>query len=131
VATKFESLDDLVRSLRSHGIDQVHLTGKVATTTTPAGEQITFRGRLTITANIGRGESAEYEEQVSRHVTETAAPDLPVTRAGAADLHSAQAALAQQLRAYRTGYQAVMQAARSDLADRLKRAGIGVAEAES
>lgn len=130
MATKFGTLDDLAQSLRSHGIDQVRLTGKVATTTSPGGAHITFRGRLRITAELGQDEQAQYEEQVSRYVTETKAPELPVTRKGAAALRSAQTALAQQLQAYRSDYQAVMQAARSDLTDRLKQIGISVAEAE-
>jgi isoaspartyl peptidase/L-asparaginase-like protein (Ntn-hydrolase superfamily) len=130
VATKFETLDDLVRSLRSRGIDQVRLIGKVATATSPGGAQITFRGRLKITADLGHGEHAEYEEHVSRYVTETKAPDLPATPKRALDLRSAQTALVQQLQVYRSDYQAVMQAARSDLTDRLERIGIAVIETE-
>jgi hypothetical protein len=130
VATKFETLDDLVQCLRARGVDRVRLAGKVATTTSPGGGQITFRGRLRITADLGQGELAEYQEQLSRYVTETKAPELPVTRKEAATLRSAQAALAQQLQAYRSDYQAVMHAARSALTDRLKRTGIGIVEAE-
>jgi hypothetical protein len=130
VATRFQTLDELVESLRARGVRDVRLTAKVATTTSPGGKQITFRGRLRVSADLGDGEQAEYEEQVLRYVTETKAPELPVSSKVAPALRTAQAALAQQLQAYRGNYRAAMQAARSNLTARLKRVGVNVVEAE-
>jgi len=131
VATRFGTLDQLVEGLRARGVSEVRLAGKVATSTSPGGKQITFRGRLTVSAELDEAESIEYEEQVRRVVTEVEAPELPINRKRATDLQAAQAALMRQLQAYRSEYQSVMESARADLTQALSRAGISVLEAEN
>jgi hypothetical protein len=130
VRKQLQSLDEMVALLQSRGVEEVVLSGKVATTTTPRGEQITFRGRLVAAADLAAGEAAEYVEEVDPHVTQPEAPELDASEETATDLQRAQLALARQLRAYREEYQAPMDAARARLAEAFRRAGIAVVEGE-
>jgi hypothetical protein len=125
---QYDSLKDLVEHLRQRGIREVTLSGKVATTTSPGGGQIAFRGRLVISADLGGGQSVQYEEQVMPYVAHAEAPDVPATFEREADLRAARQELARQLRAFRGEYQAVMDAARAQLRRRLAQDGITVAE---
>ncbi len=128
--TQFQNLDEMIESLRTRGVREVVLSGRVATITRPKGEQLTFRGRLVATADLGAGQVAEYVEQIDPHVTQTEAPELDASRETATDLQRAQLALSRQLRAYRDEYQDVMDAARSQLTEAFGRAGIAVVEGE-
>ncbi len=127
---EFGSLEELVAALRERQVREVAVTGKVATTTSPGGGQVVFRGRLVVCADLGRGRQECYTEHVMPYVTETEAPEMALLPDHAADLRAAQRSLARQLRAYRHEYQAVMEAARAALADRLARAGVEVTEPE-
>lgn len=127
---QFQTLDSLIEALKVRGVNQVELAGKVATTISPGGQQISFRGRLIVSADLGQGERAEYVEQVMPHVTHNEAAEVPVAKERAAELHQAQLALARQLRAYRGEYEGVMDVARSGLAQRLRAAGLAIAETE-
>lgn len=69
-------------------------------------------------------------EQVVPYVTEPSPPDLPVKEAASDELQRCRQVLVSQLRAYRGEYQSVMAAARASLTERLRQAGIAVAEAE-
>lgn len=128
MATRFQSVEELVARLQAEGVRQVILTGKVATATSPGGKQITFRGRLIVSGDLAAGGRAEYVEQVKRYATEVAPPEVPVSPERATDLQRSQMALMLQLRAYRSEYQAVMKAARSSLTGKLVQAGIAVVE---
>lgn len=128
--TQFQNLDEMIESLRARGVREVVLSGRVATTTRPKGEQLTFRGRLVATADLGAGQVAEYVEQVDPHVTQPKAPELDASLETATDLQRAQLALARQLRAYRDEYQDVMDAARARLTEAFGQAGIAVLEGE-
>ena len=130
MAKRFENLAEMIEALQARGLREVRLAGKVATTTAPKGEQITFRGRITVAADLGEGEILEYVTQVDPHAASAGAAALPVSEDSASDLQRAQLALARQLRAYRREYRSVMQAAREQLAQRLKQAGIAIAEGE-
>lgn len=127
---QFQTLDSLIEALQARGGNEVELAGKVATTISPGGQQISFRGRVIVSADFGKGERAEYVEQVMPYVTHTEAPEVPVAKERAAELHQAQLALARQLRAYRGEYEAVMDAARSGLVQRLQAAGLAIAKPE-
>jgi hypothetical protein len=117
----------------------------VATTTSPGGEQVSFRGRIVAEVRYGRGGRAEYVEQVMPYIASTRSPDLPARADDTTDatlrsseaallrstsLRSAQLALTRQLRAYRGEYHAVVDAAKASLAEKLKEAGIAVVESE-
>jgi hypothetical protein len=130
VPKQFATLDELIESLRSRGLREVTLSGRVATTTTPKGEQITFRGRLVATADLGTEERGEYVEEVAPHSTRPEAPDLEISEAAATDLQRAQTALARQLHAYRDEYQGTMEAARARVTQALRDAGMVVVEGE-
>ena len=127
---QFDTLDSLIEALKARGIGQVELAGKVATTVSPGGQPISFRGRMIVSADLGSGERAEYVEQVRPHVAHKEAAEVPVEEERAAELKQAQLALARQLRAYRGEYEGVMDAARSRLAQRLRAAGLTIAEWE-
>jgi hypothetical protein len=127
---QFDTVDDLIAFLRARKIGEVTLSARVGTTTSPGGEQMSFRGRIVAEAGYGRGSRAEYVEQVMPYIASTRSPDLPAAADHAADLRSAQLALARQLRAYRGEYHAVVDAAKTSLASRLKEAGIAVVESE-
>lgn len=130
MAKQFHDLEEMIRELQARDVRQVYLAGKVATTTSPGGKRITFRGRVMVWADLGAGYRAEYTRQVAPRIAEAEPPELAVTREKAPDLQRTQFALMCQLRAYRTEYRQVMDAARSTLTQRLKRAGIAVAEEE-
>jgi isoaspartyl peptidase/L-asparaginase-like protein (Ntn-hydrolase superfamily) len=127
---RLHSIEELIASLRARRVREVRLTGKVATTTPAGGKQITFRGRLVLSAQVGAGEQVEYVESVRPYVTETQAPELPLIRRRATDLQRSQFALMRQLQAYRGEYQQVMETARSSLTAKLREAGITVVEPE-
>ena len=127
---QFQTLDSLIEALKARGVNQVELAGKVATTISPGGQQISFRGRLIVSADLGQGDRAEHVEQVMPYVTHTDAPDVPVAKERATELQQAQLALARQLRAYRGEYESVMDVARSALAQRLRAAGLAISEPE-
>ncbi len=128
MARQFEEIEDLISALRAQGVREATLTAKVATTTSPGGEQIAFRGCLVVEAKLGEAETAAYVEQVMPYITHAKSPQLGATEESAADLRSAQFALARQLRSYRGEYQAVVHAARAQLTARLKEAGIEVVD---
>jgi len=128
VVMRFRDLDEMIASLRERQVGEVSLAGKVATTTSPGGEQISFRGRLIVSADLGSGERGEYVEQVEAYVTQPGVPEVPVSKRRATELQRFQMALTQQLRAYRGEYQGLMEAARRSLTERLGRAGIRVVE---
>jgi isoaspartyl peptidase/L-asparaginase-like protein (Ntn-hydrolase superfamily) len=130
VATRFQTVEELIARLQAQRVREVRITSKVATSTSPGGEQITFRGRLVLSADLGAGDWAECIQRVQPYVTESGAPEIPIAREKASDLQRCQLALMCQLRAYRGQYQGVMEAARSSLTERLKRAGISVVEPE-
>jgi hypothetical protein len=130
VPKQFQTLDEMVESLRSRGVREVTLTGRVATTTTPKAEEITFRGRFIATSDLGRGEAGEYTEEVDPHVTRPTAPEMAISEGAATDLQKAQAVLARQLRAYRDEYRETMDAARARLVRAFQDAGIAVVEGE-
>lgn len=127
---QFERVDDLIAFLRARKIGEVALSARVATTTSPGGEQMSFRGRIVAAARYGRSSRAEYVEQVMPYIASTRSPDLPAAVDRAADLRTAQLALARQLRTYRGEYEAVVEAAKERLASRLAEAGIAVVESE-
>jgi hypothetical protein len=130
VDKQFQTLESLIEALQERRVKQVELAGKVATTISPGGQQISFRGRVIVSADLGKGERAEYVEQVMPYVTHNDAPEVPVAKEQAAELHQAQLALARQLRAYRGEYEGVMDAARLGLAQRLQAADLSIAEPE-
>ncbi len=125
---QFASLDELVGFLRTKKIGEVGLSARVATTTSPGGDQISFRGRIVVEAKYGKQSRAEYMEQVMPYITATRSPDLPASAEHASSLRSAQLELARQLRSYRGEYHAVVDAAKAGLTRRLREAGIAVVE---
>ena len=125
---QFDSLTDLIEFLRARKIAEAALSARVATTTSPGGDQIAFRGRIVVEARYGKKSRAEYVEQVMPYITSTRSPDLPASEERASDLRSAQLALARQLRSYRGEYHAVVDAVREHLARELQHAGIAVVE---
>jgi hypothetical protein len=129
VTRQFENLDEMLESLRKQGGREVALTGKVATTTSPRGQETRFRGRLVVSAQIG-AQRAEYVEQVEPYVARTEPRDIPVTQERAADLRRFRLALTAQLRAYREEYRDLMDAARASLIEKLRQAGLDVVEPE-
>lgn len=130
MAREYESLEEMIEALRGAGVATASLSGRVACTTTPGGDQVAFRGRLVVSAELTDGEQAEYTEQVMPYTASTLSPDLPATEEKAGDLRAAQLMLARQLRSYRGEYQAVVDAARQQLMRRLEEAGIAVVEEE-
>jgi len=127
---QFKTVEEMVRALRTKGIQQVTLSAKVATTTSPGGEQIAFRGRIVVEAKPPRGGRLEYVEQVMPYIANTKSPDIAMTEERSADLRAAQLTLARQLRSYRGEYQGVVASARAQLIERLQRDGIAVVEPE-
>ena len=130
MADPVTSFEELVEELQRKGVSRVAMAGKVATVTTPKGEQVIFRGRLVVTAVVGEGRVVEYVEQVAPYATTPEAPSLPVSPAVEPQLRQAQMALMAQLRAYREQYQARMAAARTGLSSRLHAVGIAVMSPE-
>lgn len=128
MANEFETIDDLIDALRAEDVREVSLVCKVATTTTPGGEQMSFRGRIVIDAALPGGERIECVEKIPPHVTATESPDLEITADTASDLRKAQLSLARQLRSYRAEYQGIVAAARARVTEKLARAGIAVTE---
>jgi hypothetical protein len=125
---EFETIEDLIGALRAENVREVTLAAKVATTTTPGGDQISFRGRIVIEAALPSGERAEYVEQIMPYITTTKSPGLDPTADKARDLRQAQLFLARQLRSYRGEYQGVVSAARAEVTEKLRQAGIVVVE---
>ena len=125
---EFETIDDLIGALRAENVREVTIAARVATTTTPGGDRISFRGRIVIEAALPSGEPLEYVEQIRPHVTTTKSPDLDATADKADDLRQAQLSLARQLRTYREEYQDIVGAARAQVTDKLRQAGIVVVE---
>lgn len=130
VAREYDNLDGMIEALRGAGVATASLSGRVATMTMPGGDQIAFRGRIVVSAELGDGERAEYTEQVMPYIANTMSPDLPAKQEKAADLRAAQRALSVQLRSYRGEYQAVLDAVRERLTRKLGEAGIAVVERE-
>ncbi len=130
MARQFKTVDEMIGALHSKGIEQVTLSAKVATTTSPGGEQIAFRGRIVVEAKAARGSRLEYIEQLMPYITQTKSPEIAMTEDHSADLRAAQLSLARQLRSYRGEYQGVVASARLQLTERLKRDGIAVVEPE-
>jgi hypothetical protein len=126
---EFENLADMIDALRTAGVENVSLATKVATTVTPGGDQIAFRGRIVVSADLP-GARAEYVEQVMPYIAGTKSPDLPASPERAADLRSAQLALARQLRSYRGEYRGVVASTRARLATQLCEAGLAVVESD-
>ena len=123
-----DSIGDLIAFMRARKIREATLSARVATTTSPGGEQIAFRGRIVVEARYGSKSRAEYVEQVMPYIANTKSPDLPASEERAADLRGAQRALARQLRSYRGEYHAVVDSAKADVARTLQDAGIAVVE---
>lgn len=130
MAGEFAKLDEFIEALRSAGVKEAGLSAKVATTTSPGGNEIAFRGRVVVEGLLPGGERVEYIEKLKPHTTSTSPPDLEATAEGAGALRAAQLALARQLGAYRAEYQGVVAAAREDLTRRLREAGVRVVEPE-
>jgi hypothetical protein len=130
VAKQFQSIQELIEELQARDIRQVTVAGKVATTTSPGGERIAFRGRIIVGADLGRGERVEYVEQIMPYVTQTEAPDLPPAEEQTSQLRQAQQSLARQLRSYRSEYQDIIGAVRSRLTHELSEAGLSIVEPE-
>jgi len=130
VAKRFQSLEEMVDALRAGGVREVALSRKVATTISPGGEQIAFRGWIVISAQLSGAEPAEYVEQVMPYITHAEVPQLPATQDHAAELRQARLSLSRQLRAYRGEYQGVMDAARAALLEQLHQGGLSVVEPE-
>lgn len=127
MSQEFDSLADMIDALRAVGVETVSLATKVATAVTPGGDQIAFRGRVVVSAELPEGR-AEYVEQVMPYITGTKSPDLPASPERAADLRAAQLALARQLRSYRGEYRGVVASARTRLTTQLADAGLSVVE---
>jgi len=125
---EFETIDDLIGALTAEGVREVTLAAKVATTTIPGGDQISFRGRIVVEATLPGGPRAEYVEQVMPYIATTRSPGIAATADQAANLRAAQRALARQLRSYRGEYQGVVAAARAHVTEKLRRADITVVE---
>jgi len=119
-----------VEALRGAGVHEVALSSRVATTVSPGGEQIAFRGSLVISAELSGGEVAEHVVQVMPYTTHAEVPQVPVTEEHAAELRLARQSLGRQLRAYRAEYQGVMEGARAALVEQLSREGLTVVEPE-
>jgi len=119
-----------MEALRASGVREVTVTGKVATSTSPGGDQIAFRGRLVVSADLGAETRAEYVEQIMPYVASTKSPQIAAIPESAVDLRAAQMALAGHLRAYRGEYPGVVDAARARLVETLTRAGMDVVEPE-
>jgi len=128
VAKQVQTVQELIEVLRDQGLREVVVASKIATTTSPGGDQIAFRGRLVVSADTPSGETVEYVEHVMPYIASTKSPQLPATAEAAPDLRGAQLALAGQLRAYRGEYQGVVVSARGRLVNMLKEAGIEVVE---
>jgi len=127
LSRQFDSLEDMIGALRAAGVGTVFLATKVATAVTPGGDQIAFRGRVVVSAELPDG-PAEYVEQVMPYITGTKSPNLSASPERAADLRAAQLALARQLRSYRGEYRGVVASARTRLTTLLAEAGLTVAE---
>lgn len=128
MAREFDDIDRLIAALREESAREATLTAKVATTTSPGGEQIAFRGRIVVEARLGEADTAVYVEQVMPYVANTKSTQSGPSGERAADLRSAQLALARQLRSYRGEYQAVVDAARKQIVAKLEDAGVQVVE---
>jgi hypothetical protein len=128
LAREFDDIERLIAALQEESAREATLTAKVATTTSPGGEQIAFRGRIVVEARIGEADTAVYVEQVMPYVATTKSTQLGPSEESATDLRSAQLALARQLRSYRGEYQAVVDAAREQLIAKLAEAGVQVVE---
>ena len=128
VPKEVQTIEELIDALQEQGVREVVIAGRIATSTSPGGDQIAFRGSLLVSAEAASGETFEYVEQVMPYIANTTSPQISATAETAADLRAAQLALAGQLRAYRGEYQGVVSAARARLADRLSQAGIAVVE---
>ncbi len=127
---QFETFEKFVEFLRAKKIGEATLIARVATTTSPGGEEISFRGRIAAEARYGKISRAEYIEQVKPHATTTSAPDLLAAEETASALRAAQLALATQLRLYRCEYQGIVAASKEDLTRRLQAAGITIVKPE-
>jgi hypothetical protein len=127
LSRQFDSLEDMIGALRAAGVGTVFLATKVATAVTPGGDQIAFRGRVVVSAELPDG-PAEYVEQVMPYITGAKSPNLSASPERAADLRAAQLALARQLRSYRGEYRGVVASARTRLTTLLAEAGLTVAE---
>lgn len=130
MAKQFQSMREMIQELQGRDVRQVTVAGKVATTTSPGGERIAFRGRIVVEAELAEGERAEYVEQVMPYVTHTETPDLPPAQERAAQLRRAQQSLARQLRSYRGEYQGVVDGVRSRVTRELEEAGLTIVEPE-
>ena len=130
MAEQVRTLKELIDALQAQGVRQVTLGSRIATTTSPGGDQIAFRGSLVVSAQMPSGESVEYVEHVMPYIAATKSPEVPATAETAASLRAAQMALAGQLRAYRGEYQGVVDATRARLVDELTHGGLHVVEAE-
>lgn len=130
MAGEFAKLDEFIEALRAAGVKEAGLSAKVATTTSPGGDEIAFRGRIVVEGQLPGGEQVEYVEQIMPYVTSTRSPHLTATAEGAGALRAAQLALARQLRSYRGEYQGVVAAVRAQLTQRLAEAGLSVVEPE-
>jgi len=130
VAKQVQTLQEMIETLRAQGVRQVTLAARIATTTSPGGDQIAFRGSLVMSADMPSGESVEYVEHVMPYIASTKSPQIPATPERAPDLRAAQLALAGQLRAYRGEYQGIVDSTRAHLVRALSQAGIAVGEPE-
>lgn len=130
MAKQVQTVQELIAALRGEGVRRVVLASKIGTTTSPRGDQIAFRGRLVVSAESPSGKPLEYVEHVMPYIASTKSPQHPATAEAAPDLRAAQSALANQLRAYRGEYQAVVASARGRLVNMLEEAGLDVADPE-
>jgi hypothetical protein len=123
----FDNLADMLRCLEDEGVQEVAIAGKVATTTSPRGEDITFRGRLIVSADVG-GKRAQYVEQVRPYVTHMEPCEVTDDDDQVANLQRCRLVLTRQLSAYRKEYRGLMESARASLVGKLREAGVGIVE---
>lgn len=127
---QFNRLEEMLEFLRAKGVDCLALSSRVATSTTPGGDQIAFRGSVMVTATYGKRGQSHYVEQVMPYIAQTKSPDLPAAPEHAAGLRAAQLSLARQLRTYRGEYRAMVDQAKAALAEKLTAAGFAIMEPE-
>jgi hypothetical protein len=120
----------MLQFLRAKGIAQLALASRVATTTSPGGDQISFRGWVTAEADYGTRGQARYTEYLMPYIAQTKSPDLPALPGHADTLRAAQLSLARQLRTYRGEYRSLVEQARENLAARITQAGFTLTEPE-
>jgi hypothetical protein len=126
VARLLETLDDLIGLLKRTGVQRVKLRVEVRTDLAPGTQQVTFRGQVTASAELGDGEVAEHVEQVMPYLSHAAEAHVPRQRGQALGLREFRRAVGRQLQTHRAEYRAVMDEACAKLSARLAAAGLTV-----